>query len=205
MSKPARVNTKKALECFFTMPPRKSANSTVYQFKVTLRDIKPPIWRRIQVSSEITLAELHEIIQVTMGWFNSHLHVFEIQGIEYGQPAPEYDWDVRNASKVKINKVITGESFKFRYIYDMGDGWEHEILLEKLLPADPKGQYPICVKGKRACPPEDCGGPYGYPEFLEAIQTPTHPEHESMLEWLGEEFDSEAFDIDGINQALQQI
>lgn len=92
--------------------------------------------------------------------------------------------------------MVTGEKFKFRYTYDMGDGWEHEVLLEKLLPADPTVDYPTCMKGKRACPPEDCGGPWGYPEFLEAIQTPTHPEHESMLEWIGGEFNPEEFDLD---------
>jgi Plasmid pRiA4b ORF-3-like protein len=185
------------------MPSRKSA--TIYQFKVTLRDIKPPIWRRIQVTSEITLGEFHEILQTAMGWFNGHLHLFEIQGIEYGQPAPEYDWDVRDESKVKLSRVVTGEKCKFRYTYDMGDGWEHEILLEKLLPAESEVQYPICIKGKRACPPEDCGGPWGYPEFLEAIQTSTHPEHESMLEWVGGEFDPEAFDLEEVNEALKQI
>jgi Plasmid pRiA4b ORF-3-like protein len=187
------------------MPARKPANSTIYQFKVTLRDVKPPIWRRLQVSSDATLGEFHEILQTAMGWFNGHMHLFEIQGMEYGLPAPEYDWNVTNEAKVKLSRVVTGENSKFRYTYDMGDGWEHEILLEKLLPADPKAQYPNCIKGKRACPPEDCGGAWGYTEFLEAIQTPTHPDHESMLEWVGGEFDPEAFDLEEINEQLKQI
>ncbi|WNZ44054.1 plasmid pRiA4b ORF-3 family protein [Leptolyngbya boryana CZ1] len=187
------------------MPLQKPTNSTVYQFKVTLRDIKPPIWRRIQVRSETTLGKLHDILQVAMGWFDGHLHVFEIQERRYGRPDPKFDWDVEDASKVKLSQIVTGEKFKFHYIYDMGDGWEHEIVLEKLLPADPETHYPTCIKGKRACPPEDCGGAWGYAEFLAAIQTPTHPEHESMLEWVGGEFDPEEFDIYRINEELEQI
>lgn len=188
------------------MAPRKqSTPPSIYQLKITLKDIRPPIWRRVQVSSETTLGKLHRIIQESMGWTNSHLHAFWIAGVEYGQPMPEYDFDVRNELRVKLSKVVTGEKFKFQYIYDMGDSWEHEILLEKELPADPQVRYPTCLTGKRACPPEDCGGAWGYESFLEAIQNPNHPEHESMLEWVGGEFDPEDFDLNMVNQMLKQI
>jgi len=188
------------------MAPRKSAASqTVYQLKITLKGAKPPIWRRVQVPSDITLEELHYLIQMAMGWTDSHLHQFTINGVEYGQPMPEYDFDVRNEAPVKLSRVVAGEKSKFHYTYDMGDDWEHEILVEKVLPRDANQFYPVCIKGKRACPPEDCGGVWGYGDFLEAIHNPEHPEHETMLEWIGGEFDPEAFDIDEVNEALKEL
>ncbi len=181
---------------------QKPADTTIYQLKISLREIKPPIWRTVQVLSSTTLQKLHLIIQESMGWYNSHLHNFLIDGIEYGEPAPEYDFEVTDETKVKLSKVVRGEKTKFSYIYDFGDGWDHTILVEKILPCDPKVSYPICIKGKRACPPEDCGGPWGYVEFLEAIQNPSHPEHEEMLEWIEGDFESEEFNLDEVNQRL---
>ena len=125
--------------------------------------------------------------------------------MEYGQPLPELDLEIKNEQKVKLSKVVTGEKKKFFYTYDMGDSWEHEILVEKVLPYDPLVRYPVCLTGKRACPPEDCGGVWGYADFLEAIQQPAHPEHESMLEWVGGAFDPDAFILSEVNQLLQQI
>lgn len=193
-----------------TMAPRKQSTSqstpqSIYQLKITLKDVRPPIWRRVQVASDRTLGKLHQIIQEAMGWANSHLHSFSIGGVEYGQPMPEYDFDVKNEQRVKLSQVVIGEKFKFLYTYDMGDSWEHEILVEKVLPADPQVRLPVCLTGKRACPPEDCGGVWGYASFLEAIQEPDHLEHEAMLEWVGGEFDSEFFDLDAVNRLLRQI
>jgi DNA invertase Pin-like site-specific DNA recombinase len=182
-----------------------SASQSIYQLKITLKDLRPPLWRRVQVITDTTLGKLHQIIQQAMGWTNSHLHAFSIQGVEYGQPQPEYDFNVRNERTVKLSQVVMGEKFKFLYTYDMGDAWEHEILVEKVLPAKPLMRYPVCLTGKRACPPEDCGGVWGYAEFLEAIQQPDHPEHESMLDWIGGEFDPEFFDLDEVNRLLRQI
>jgi hypothetical protein len=186
-------------------PQKQSTSQTIYQLKISLRDARPPIWRRVQVNSDITLGKLHRIIQDSMGWFDVHLHAFLIHGEEYGQPMPDYDFDVKNELRVKLSQVVLGEKFKFHYTYDMGDGWEHEILVEKVFPADPQVRYPVCVTGKRACPPEDCGGVWGYTSFLEAIQNPDHPEHDEMLEWVGGKFDAAAFDQDAVNQALKQI
>ncbi len=180
----------------------KITERTIYQLKITLKDIRPPIWRRVQVPSSTTLSQLHLIIQAAMGWWNCHLHQFSIQGIDYGEPQPEYGLDLRDEKRVKLNQVIQREKAKFHYIYDFGDSWEHSILVEKVLPREPAVSYPLCVKGKRACPPEDCGGPWGYAEFLEAIQDPEHPEHESFVEWIEGEFNSEACDLDEINQRL---
>lgn len=189
-----------------TMSTRKqSTPQTIYQLKITLKDIRPPIWRRVQVTNDRTLGKLHQIIQESMGWTNSHLHTFLIGGAEYGQPMPEYDFDVRNEQRVKLSQIVTGEKFKFLYIYDMGDSWKHEVLVEKVLPADPQVRYPVCLTGKRACPPEDCGGVGGYALFLEAIQDPEHPEHEALLEWVGGEFDSDVFDVNAVNRMLRQV
>jgi Plasmid pRiA4b ORF-3-like protein len=140
-----------------------------------------------------------------MGWSNSHLHTFAVGGMEYGQPMPEYDFDVRNEQRVKLSQIITGEKFKFLYTYDMGDSWKHEILVEKVLPADPQVRYPVCLTGKRACPPEDCGGVWGYAEFLEAIRQSDHSDYAAMLDWVGGKFDSEFFDLDSVNRLLRQI
>ena len=181
------------------------SKTTVYQLKVTLRDIKPPIWRRLQVESSITLSQLHLIIQAAMGWYNCHLHSFTIAGIEYGKPEPNYGLELRDENKAKLGSLIKQEKAKFFYTYDFGDSWEHLILVEKILPKEPNITYPICIKAKRACPPEDCGGSWGYMEFLEAIQNPNHPEHESFLEWLGGSFDSEFYDLNEINQRLTEF
>lgn len=186
-----------------TMPPRKSATSqTIYQLKITLKYAKPPIWRRVQVLNTTNLQQLHQVIQLTMGWKDYHMHQFTINGIDYGQPIPEYDIDLRNEKTAKLDRLITSEKLKFLYTYDMGDDWEHEILVEKILPRDADKNYPYCLTGKRACPPEDCGGVWGYSEFIAAIQDPNHPEHEEMLEWAGGSFDPNQFDLDTVNQLL---
>jgi putative DNA-invertase from lambdoid prophage Rac len=189
------------------MATRKKSQ-TIYQLKITLRDMRPPIWRRVQVRSDATLGHLHWVIQFAMGWTNSHLHSFSIQGVEYSMLMPDLgldDLDMRDEQPVKLSKVITGEQFKFFYTYDFGDSWEHEVLVEKVLTAEPDASYPVCIKAKRACPPEDCGGTWGYQAFLEAIKDPDHPEHESMLEWVGGSFDSEDAELDEINVLLKTI
>lgn len=189
------------------MAPRKKPQS-VYQLKITLRDIRPPIWRRVQVRSDATLGHLHWVIQFAMGWTNSHLHSFSIQGVDYSMLMPDLgldDLDMRDEQPVKLSKVITGEKFKFFYTYDFGDSWEHEVLLEKVLTAEADIDYPTCIKAKRACPPEDCGGAWGYQELLEAIQDPEHSEHESLLEWVGDSFDPEDAELDEINTLLKMI
>lgn len=187
---------------------KQSKAPVIYQLIITLKDIRPPIWRRVQVRSDATLAQLHWIIQISMGWTNSHLHSFNIQGIEYGVPMPEFEFDdmkVRDEQSVKLSKVIPGEKFKFSYLYDFGDSWEHEILVEKVLETVPSVDYPNCITGKRACPPEDCGGVWGYRNFLEVIQDPDHPEHEEMLEWVGGFFDPEDPDLEDVSPRLKMI
>lgn len=189
-------------------PQKKSTSKTIYQLKITLKDIRPPIWRRVQVRSDATLAQLHWVIQISMGWTNSHLHSFNIQGTEYGVPVSEFDFDdmkVCDERTVKLSQVIPGEKFKFSYLYDFGDAWEHEILVEKVLKVDPTCDYPNCITGKRACPPEDCGGVWGYRHLLAVIQDSNHPEHEEILEWVGGFFDPEDPDLEDVNSRLKMI
>ena len=181
------------------------AKNDIYQLKVTLKYSKPPIWRRIEVPGNTRLDKLHDILQTTMGWWNAHLHQFIVGGTYYGEPHPDYGFDMRDERKVKLNQIAPGEKSKFVYEYDFGDSWEHVILVEKVLPPEKGVHYPRCIKGKRACPPEDVGGVWGYDDFVEAVKDPNHPEHEDMLEWWGDDFDPEAFDLEEVNEALQKF
>ncbi|PDV97796.1 plasmid pRiA4b ORF-3 family protein [Candidatus Chloroploca asiatica] len=185
--------------------PRKAAAvpSRIYQLKISLKDSKPPIWRRVEVADNVTLATLHMIIQTAMGWTDSHLHMFSVGRVAYGVPNPNYDEDVRDERRFKLNDLLTAPRQKLSYEYDFGDSWTHEVLLEKLLAPEPGVSYPRCTAGKRACPPEDCGGVWGYANFLEAISDPEHPEHEDLLEWIGGEFDPEEFDLAAVNEMLR--
>jgi hypothetical protein len=137
-----------------------SQSNQIYQIKVTLDDTHPPVWRRIQVPSNTTLLKLHDILQVVMGWDDYHLHMFTIEGSIYGDPADdEYgDFGTIDEANYKLNKVIYQEGQRFSYEYDFGDSWDHTLLVEKILPPQESVRYPICLKGKRACPPEDVGG-----------------------------------------------
>ena len=174
----------------------------VYQIKITLKDIKPPVWRRLQVTSDTVLEKLHAIIQVAMGWSNSHLHQFIAGDTYYGEPDPDYAGEMENENGVTISQLVSGEGALFHYEYDFGDSWVHEILVEKILPLEKGTQYPVCIKGKRACPPEDVGGVWGYSEFLETITNPKDPEYDDMLEWAGGDFDPEVFDMEEVNKRL---
>ena len=177
----------------------------IYQIKVTLNGSKPPIWRRILVRSDVTLEHLHYILQAVMGWTNSHLHQFIVGGIYFGEPHPDYGDEMQDERRVRLNQITSREGFKFRYEYDFGDSWLHNLLVEKVLPPEPGQQVPVCIKGKRACPPEDVGGVWGYAEFLEAMRDPEHEDHEMYLEWIGGEFDPEEFDLEETNEILRGL
>jgi hypothetical protein len=181
------------------------SNTPIYQIKVTLYGSKPPIWRRLLVPSDITLSRLHRILQAAMGWYDAHLHQFIVGEAYYGVPDPDDLLEIKSERRVRLNQIVSGEKFRFIYEYDFGDSWGHELLVEKIVPREKRVRYPVCIKGRRACPPEDVGGVWGYGYFLEAIQDPEHPEHEDYLEWIGGEFDPEAFDLDEINAALSHL
>ena len=183
------------------------SSSQVYQMKVTLEGTDPPIWRRIQVAADTTLAELHDILQVVMGWEEGHLHQFIIGGEYYGDPTPGPLGDLLGLEmiderRVKLAQVVSGEKSTFVYEYDFGDSWEHHIVVEKVLPPEEGMRCPVCLTGEKACPPEDCGGVWGYYHLLDAIKDPDHPEHEEMCEWLGDDLDPDAFDLEEVNRQL---
>ena len=181
------------------------AKAQIYQIKVTLDGSKPPIWRRIQVRSDVTLEKFHYILQTVMGWTNSHLHQFIVGGISFGEPYPDYGDTMQDERRMRLNQITASEGFKFKYEYDFGDSWMHTLLVEKVLEPEPGQQYPVCIKGKGACPPEDVGGMWGYYNFLEAVGDPDHPEHEMYLEWIGGEFDPQEFDLEETNEILRGL
>lgn len=163
-------------------------SANVYQFRITLKDIKPAIWRRIQVPSTYNFYELHVAIQDAMGWFDCHLHQFEMKHPQTGEKIsigkiPEDDYgfgrgpEVIPEERAKISTYFANVNDKALYEYDFGDGWEHEIVFQRIIPSKPNVDYPRCVAGKRACPPEDCGGTYGYEELLEILADPNHQEY----------------------------
>jgi hypothetical protein len=194
------------------MVARETAEPTdrIYQLKITLRDIKPPIWRRVQVP-ECTLTDLHEIIQVAMGWDESHLHQFIVRGTYYGGTVDDDfglgpDMDVEEEGDVLLSQITNGHRrLKFRYEYDFGDGWQHDIEVERVVEREPRVHYPRCIEGRRACPPEDVGGPWGYADFLAAITDPKHEDHREMKEWVGGKFDPEKFSAVAVNRELRKL
>ena len=179
----------------------------IYQIKVTLRDSQLPIWRRIQVRSDITLAKLHRILQRVMGWENAHLHQFVVRGKYYGMTDQDKGEPrkVRDERNYTLGELVAEASAEFVYYYDLGDNWEHVLVVEGTLPPQEGVRYPVCLAGARACPPEDVGGVPGYENFLEAMRDPQHPEHEEYLEWIGGDFDPEAFDVDEVNRHLRAV
>lgn len=210
----------------------------IYEVRITLNGSKPPIWRKLAVPSDIILGDLHDVIQITMGWTNSHMHRFRLRdkGLKpspqeiaqrvrqddfdeafldrmggqrvfvtkvtpWGEPT---DMEGENEDAVTLDEVCPKVKSKMIYEYDFGDGWEHTIEVQKIVEPEPGVEYPICLAGKKACPPEDCGGIWGYYEFLETIVDPDHEDHEDMLEWLGDDFDADAFDLEEVNAILTE-
>jgi hypothetical protein len=184
------------------MPVRPS----IHTIKVSLRYMKPPIWRRLQVPSTTSLAELHDIIQAAMGWYDCHLHQFEVNGVHYADTNHMLA-DTTDEARRTLAEMRAGD--RLAYWYDFGDDWWHDIIVESLDRADPALTYPRCVTGRRAAPPEDSGGPWGFVELMRALSDEKHPEHEMYLDWMeqiGEvAYDPERFDLDATNGALSQL
>jgi hypothetical protein len=188
---------------------RKKSNgpAPIYQIKVGLRGAKPPIWRRLLVPADVSLARLHDIIQVAFGWDGGHLHAFETPYGDFGHADPELGH--RSEGPVTLEQVAPQAKDKIQYTYDFGDGWAHDIVVEKVLDRDSTLTYPRCTGGRRAAPPDDCGGIWGYQELIEIIADPRHPEHTERLAWLGlddpRQFDPAAFDVDEVNELLPRL
>lgn len=160
---------------------------------------KPPIWRRFLIEDSVALPEFHKAIQIVMGWTDSHLHQFIAGSRCYGVPDPDFDFsEMLDEKNFRLNELLKEEKDSITYEYDFGDGWEHKITLEKILPFDPEPALPLCIKAKGACPPEDVGG------FLEALNDPDHPEHEEYKEWIEDDFDPASYNIREVNALLSE-
>ena len=212
------------------------SRSSIYQIRVTLDGSKPPIWRKLAVPSSIVLGELHEVIQIAMGWTNSHMHQFRLRDKSLKPTVDEMRlvdranaWDQKFLDRIGSRRVFVtrvmpwgeptemeGEDedavtlaevcpkvkSKLTYEYGFGDGWEHTIEVQKIIDHEPGVEYPVCLGGKKACPPEDCGGIWGYYHLLETIADPDADDHEDMVEWLGGDFDPDAFDLEEVSAVL---
>ena len=192
-------------------PAAGKGTAPIYQLKIVLLGTKPPLWRRLQVPGDASLGWLHAVIQVAMGWTNSHLHHFLTSDARYADPRHSEDMGFgdepdRDEGKATLGQVAPRERAQFGYEYDFGDSWEHEITVEKTLPGEAAAATPaLCLDGARACPPEDCGGIWGYAELLKTLKNPKHPEHKTMKEWLGRPFNVEAFDVAKTNLWLRKL
>ena len=183
------------------VPPQPAARGDrVVELTVVLRDTEPPVWRRIVVPASLTLRQLHAVLQTAMGWQDYHLHLFDVRGVLYGD-VEDFPGELGDEDTFTVGDAaaVAGE---WRYQYDFGDGWDHDIRVGQRLASVGPGT-PHCVDGARACPPEDCGGPHGYERLLSVLADPTDPEHDELLEWVGGEFDPDAFDLAATNEVLE--
>jgi hypothetical protein len=191
------------------MPTKKSAAPDIYQLKVTLLGTSPPIWRRLQVPADVTLAQLHDVLQTAMGWQDGHMHEFSVGQRRFGRPDPQDRLmglpSVENERTVRLSSLLSRIGSKAIYTYDLGDSWEHSIVLEKRLPGDPNATHPVCTDGQLACPPEDCGGIPGFYDLVEVLNDPNHKRHQEMLDWIGDDFDPQAFSVDQVNRMLAPL
>jgi hypothetical protein len=177
---------------------------TAFELRVTLRGIDPPIWRRVRVPADIELPALHEVLQRVMGWTNSHLHEFRVGGVAFGDPEEEDDYGPIDERRVRLSQLVRHVGDLLTYVYDVGDDWEHDVVLERFVRDPGEAAALVCLGGTRACPPEDVGGTGGYSDFLAAIADPEHEEHDQCLEWVGGRFDPDGFDLEAINRALSR-
>jgi hypothetical protein len=186
-------------------------NAPIYQLKIVLLGSGPPVWRRLHVPGDATLDWLHAVLQVAIGWTNSHLHQFMVGEDRYSDTRhnfAEYEGDpeIREARKFTLRQIAPREQDAFGYEYDFGDSWEHEITVEKILPPDAAAATTaVCLDGACACPPEDCGGVWGYTNLLKILKDRKHPEHKTMKRWVGRSFVAAAFDVGKTNLWLQKL
>jgi hypothetical protein len=174
----------------------------IYQLKISLLEIAPPIWRRLHVPADLTLCDLALVLIETMGWNDSHLPQFTVSGVRYGEPDPVWDMEkIVDDATVSLREIVAAGAKEFRFQYDFGDGWDHSVDVDP----QPEVEYPACVAGQRACPPEDCGGSSGYENLLEALADPEHEDREELLTWVGGSYDPEAFSVTRANVARARL
>jgi hypothetical protein len=170
----------------------------VCQLKVTLRGTRPAIWRRLVVTADTTLTRLHRVLQIAMGWQDGHMHEFRVDDRRRAGAG-----SAKMGRGAHIGDALTGIGSSLTYTYDLGDSWEHSIVLEKRFSGSDDVAYPVCLGGQQACPPEDCGGVAGYYDLLEVLQNPADERYEEMREWIGEDFDPRAFSVEAVNRQLR--
>ena len=179
----------------------------IYQLNIELKESQPKIWRRIQVSGETTFSELHDIIQLTMGWGHDHMYEFMLKKTRIFDFEEVFDDGTdpleRDSNDTFLDEVVPRVKTKFTYIYDFGDNWEHQIEVEKIFPPEEGMTYPICLEGERACPPEDSGGIWGYQHKLEVLADESHPDYNDVLDWIGEDWDPELSNLEHVNVLLK--
>lgn len=171
------------------------------RLRISLDDVRPEVWRLVTVPADLPLDGLHQVIQAAMGWEDHHLHTFDAGRRTFG-PA-DAEWDVEDERRVTVEQILKTKRSRLVYTYDMGDDWEHTVRRDATLDPDPSGPLFACVDGAGACPPEDCGGPWGYMALVEALADPSHPDHAERSEWMEGPIDTAAFDIAAVNRALQ--
>ncbi len=179
------------------------AQVPAYRIKITLNGVKPLVWRRVVLPGAWPLSKVHDAIQLVMGWTDSHLHEFEVGSVRWGRPDPGWGTgEVRREATGRLHEVVPAVGDKLLYTYDFGDDWRHTLLVEELLPPQ---RVATCSAGSGACPPEDCGGLWGYEELVQILADPGHPEHQERLEWVGGPYDPKAFDVADASQALSLL
>jgi hypothetical protein len=179
------------------------AAKRIYQLKITLKGSRPPIWRRLQLRGDITLAALHRSIQALMGWEDCHLHEFRIAGNFFGMPLPDNEDVLTNEKAVALQRVVKSKGARFLYVYDFADNWRHGIVVERIFDAEEGVAYPVCTAGRRACPPENSGSIENYYLELEVMKHPEHPAYSEMIARFGKKWDPEAFDLEQTNLRLK--
>jgi hypothetical protein len=186
-------------------------DGSIYHLEIVLNGAKPRIWRRLEVPGDANLGWLHAVIQVAMGWTNSHLHHFKVAGALYSDTRHHFaefegDPEILEERKFSLQQLAPLEKDSFCYEYDFGDSWWHDITVSKILsPAPPAATTAVCLGGARACPPEDCGGIWGYTNLLKVLKDRKHPEHKTLKAWVGSRFDAEAFELPKINRCLSKL
>lgn len=186
-----------------------SETPRIVQIKITLLDVEPPVWRRVQIPEDFPLHRLHDVIQAVMLWQDCHLHQFEVGDRIYGPPElgddPVLGDRIFSERNTRLSTLIGRDIRQFLYTYDFGDQWDHAIEIEDILEPKPGIEYPILVDGRGRCPPDDSGGPAGFAEFLEAMTNEEHPDHEHILDWYGEPFDPEDMEPEKVEAMLSRI
>lgn len=171
----------------------------IARLHITLNDVKPPVQRRVEVPLAIRLDRLHLVLQAAIGWTNSHLYEIRARDVGWGLPDPDFGDGPLNAKKARLIDVLEDAGTKtIKYLYDFGDGWEHTVKVERITDAIPGVAYPVLINATGRCPPEDVGGPWGHDEFLHALADPAHENHAEMKDWIGEDFDPTAVDVEAL-------